>query len=118
MQAGVADAFWQLCPVRRAGAWASTAFRALQNALGSVAPSGGACGVLYTPAPDLSGKARRLALTRHVMPAVCPMCRCACPDFDGVEGVPLQKVRRWNKIKKMCRAAARPMQGKEASKRC
>ena len=43
-------------PARRAGAWASTAFRALQNALGSVAPSGGACGVPYTPAPDLSRK--------------------------------------------------------------
>ena len=56
MQAGVADASQWLCHVRRAGAWASTAFRALQNALGSVAPSGGACGVPYTPAPDLSGK--------------------------------------------------------------
>ena len=49
----MADASRQLCPARGAGAWASTPFRALQNALGSVAPSVGACGAPYAPAPDL-----------------------------------------------------------------
>ena len=127
MRAGVADASRQLCPARWAGAWASTAFRALQNALGSVAPSGGACGAPYAPPPDLPEERggwrwRGVWRLRHIRPlqfskgAVLntgEACGARCAPR-----VPLQKARRWNKIKKMCRAAARPMLGKEASKRC
>ena len=69
----MADASRQLCPARRAGVWALTAFRALQNALGSVAPSGGACGAPYAPPPDLPEERggwrwRGVWRLRHIQP--------------------------------------------------
>ena len=115
VQAGVADASRQLCPARGAGAWALTPFRALQNALGSVALSGGACGASYAPAPDLPEERggwrwRGVWRLRHIRPlqfsksAVLNTgkargARCAPrvppqAQLRRAEGVPLQKAQQ------------------------